>query len=43
MKSFRFYVTMVTREIPVALVQVDEYARQTEEARKANGGLERCV
>ena len=30
-------VTMVTREIPVALVRKDEYARQAEEAREANG------
>ena len=31
------HVTMATREIPVALVRVDEYARQAEEAREANG------
>ena len=31
------YVTMVTREIPVALVRVDEYVRQAGEAREANG------
>jgi len=31
------YVTTVTREIPVALVRVDEYARRAGEAREANG------
>ncbi len=34
------HVIKATREIPVALVRVDEYARQAEEAREANGGGE---
>jgi len=33
-------VNKATSEIPAALVRKDEYARQVEEAREANGGWE---